>query len=336
MDIKTYGFVKKQTDTSWFGESQCFRHEKEPFAVMEIPVMAAEELLLMSTEEPQEWKERQKNICQELDCAFLLLIWQEQEEERLLFFSRSKRVRALEFLDYLIGEFGLVKGEGNAANGRISSVILKVQTSGEEMKNTTEYFLNKATSYFEDCDCIDAGIFAEQHFSEIETMKRYMKKQIPWAFVKSTDITGEGKFFFMKSLENESGLTVKASEDTYIMIGCRGEVYDIARRKFESTYEATPQALDVFELMLDFLPAVETVPEGEYISLDEIAHLCYPKKGKGIYACELQKRTKVFPVNQAQEYYLGHPGDYMAVRTDDFQDIYIIQREIFLQSYEEA
>ena len=165
-------------------------------------------------------------------------------------------------------------------------------------------------------------------------MQRYQKKKIPWAFVKSTDIVGTGESFHIKSLENESGLMITADEDSYIMIGCRGEIYDIERIKFENTYEVTGGRLDIFEQMLDFLPEVERDSDGQYVSLDEIARLCYPKRGKDIYAKELENRTKVFPATREHEYFLGRPGDYLAIRTDDINDAYIIQGEIFRQTYE--
>lgn len=335
MEFEKYGFTKIQMNNqSLNGNGFCY--EKERLLVIENFNAVGEELTDLLTENRELLTQRQEQFCQEADCDYLLLVWREQEEERLLFFSKSRRVRALEFLDYLIAEFGLVKGDANAASGRISTAILKVQMAGVDLTDTMEYILKMTQSYFEDCDWIEVEAYAEQHFMEVKEMPQYVKKQIPWAYVKSTDVVAEGEAFTMKSLENESGLTVTASADTYIMIGCRGEIYDIARKKFENTYETTEQALDVFEMMLDFLPAVETVPEGIYISLDEIARLCYPKKGKGIYACQLQKRTKVFPLNKNQEYFLGRPGDYMAIRPDDFRDIYIIQRDIFMQTYEEA
>ena len=87
--------------------------------------------------------------------------------------------------------------------------------------------------------------------------------------------------------------------------------------------------------MLEYLPEVELLPDGEYVALDEIAKLCYPKSGNGIYCKELECRTKVFPVNGNDEYYLGNQGDYLAVRLDDSTDLYIIQKEIFGNTYEE-
>ena len=36
------------------------------------------------------------------------------------------------------------------------------------------------------------------------------------------------------------------------------------------------------------------------------------------------------------EYFVGTSGDYLAIRKDDISDIYIIQREIFAQTYEKV
>lgn len=335
MEFEKYDFSRIQFNHQ-INNGIGFRYKEERLVVIEAIDTVAEELVDLLAENRELLTERQEELCRDFDCDFLLLTWKEQEEDRCLFFSNTKRVRALEFLDYLISEFGLVKGDANVASGRIATAILKVQMAGLDLTDTMEFMLKMTQSYFEDCDWIEAGDYAQQHILDIQAMQKYTKKQIPWAYVKSLDVAEEGNKFFIKSLENESGLTITAGADTYIMIGCRGEIYDISRKKFESTYEETDQVLDVFEMMLDFLPAVETIPEGEYISLDETARLCYPKRGKEIYACQLDKRTKVFPVNKNQEYFLGRPGDYMAVRPDDYSDIYIIQREIFSQTYEEV
>jgi len=118
------------------------------------------------------------------------------------------------------------------------------------------------------------------------------------------------------------------------MIGNRGEVYDIKREKFEASYIETNEKLDVFESMLNFIPAVLNVDSGNYESIDELAYMCYPRKGNGIYAKELQKRTKVFGINNNAEYFIGEKGDYLAARVDDVKDVYIIKRDIFQDTYE--
>lgn len=267
--------------------------------------------------------------------SHVLFVWNVQDEVRLVCGSTSKRVRAIEFLDYAIAEFGLVKGDAASASGRISSTILNVQMSAKDITDGMEYMLHTVQAYYEQCQWIDASAYGRAHAEEIVLFSQYIKKHIAWAYVKSTDIVEEGQRFVIKSLENASGLSVQARENVYIMIGCRGEVYDIVREKFERTYDATNEPLDVFEQMMDFMPETQIASTGEYVMLDDKAFLCYPKAGNGIYAKQLEQRTKIFPKDNSGDYYLGRAGDYMAVRVDDIEDVYVIQQDVFVQTYEE-
>lgn len=271
-----------------------------------------------------------------LDCQYMLFVADNKEEIRLFFVSATREIRALEFLDSMIPEFGLVKGGAECAKGQIASAILRVKMANIEISEVTKYFLKQAAEYFAGCDCIEAMEYSQNNREEIMELQRYVKRKEGWAFVKSLDVAEKGSQIRIKTLENESGMILTAQEDAYIMIGCRGEVYDMKRQKFESTYEATKEVLDVFEKMLDFIPAVENLATGEYVSLDELAHICYPKQGAGIYARKLTRRTKIFPAGETREYFYGRPGDYMAIRADDLSDSYIIQGDVFERTYEPA
>lgn len=330
-----FGFIKEK-NIELPGIISTYKYTRESLAIVEVTEDVFHKLssLMMDVKMQREDVLEYRNYMKELKCNFLLLIWHEHEEERLYFMSDSKKVRAMEFIDYLIPEFGLVRGTEKAAGGRISSAILRVRMSENDIETTMEYFLKMSNSYFEDCELIMAADYGIRMEASIKKMERYHKKKIPWAFVKSTDIVEEGEMLRIKSLENESGLLLTADENVYIMIGARGEVYDIEKIKFEKTYDETDGKLDIFEQMLDFLPEVERESDGEFISLDQIAHLCYPKQGLGIYAKELENRTKIFPAIREHEYFLGRPGDYIAIREDDLCDVYIIQGEIFRQTYE--
>ncbi len=310
----------------------CFRYTKEDFVIAEISAVSWERASQQGTHEVEEGYK----LLQLMDCHFLLLIWTQQEEIQLIFFSDNRRVRALEFLDAMLSEYGLVKGGVFCAKAQISSAILQVQMSGMDLNDKMDYFLKMGSAYFEETDWIDAVQYAKEHKKEILSFHRYRKKRKAWAYVKTTDVVEKGQQIWIKSLENESGMKITAADDMYIMIGCRGEIYFIKKEVFERTYEKTEEPLDIFGQMLEFLPEIETVPKGGYISIDEIAHLCYPLQGNGIYACPIDKRTKIFPADGSMEYFLGRPGDYMAIRVDDLSDIYIIQREIFGQTYEIA
>ena len=64
------------------------------------------------------------------DCHYLLLVRHIQEEVQIIAFSDEKRVRAYEFLDYIISDFGLVKGNAHYAYGKVSYIYLGAKQIG--------------------------------------------------------------------------------------------------------------------------------------------------------------------------------------------------------------
>ena len=258
-----------------------------------------------------------------------LLSTPEYYEIRCISTSKSRRVRALEFIDFLFGEYGIESGDEREAYGKISKTILEMYVSEEKIKSPDEYFKSRMEEYFRDVE----EITPDDEFM-IKNMDIYVKKEVPWAFVKSLDVAGEGQCIRVKSIENVSGKVIVPSEDTYIMIGSRGEVYDITKDKFDKTYVKTDEKFDIYEAMTDFIPTAYIEETGECIAIDDIAHKCYPVKGNGIYVKQLKKRSKVFNRYNKDEYFLGREGDYLAIRVDDTQDMYIIKQDIFEDTYE--
>jgi len=248
--------------------------------------------------------------------------------------SSSPRVKAVEFLDYLFHSYGVMKGDAGYAQGKIPSVLLSVEMEDYDLDSPEAFFMMRGEGYFAECESVDAGTYAQDHPENISRMKQYIKKPISWAYVKSLDIAPEGTLLCIKSLENETGVRFRAEKDSYVMIGCLGEVYQIKKEKFESTYEDGGTKLDIFQTFFDFIPAVELPEKGEQFPIDEMANLCFPKPGSGIYAEMLTRRTRVYD-REGSDYFVGNPGDYMAIRSDDRTDIYIIQQEVFHRTYEE-
>ena len=83
----------------------------------------------------------------------------------------------------------------------------------------------------------------------------------------------------------------------------------------------------------EYSPRVTDIVTGARMSLLPYAKACIASGGAGIYARELDHRVKVFTAWDPDKYYLGVPGDYLAVRVDDPSDIYVIARDIFLKTY---
>lgn len=277
---------------------------------------SAEELLLSSAKE------------------YLLLLYEAPYQVQLMMLSGSPKLRAREFMEFLLAEFGLVKGDAKKSTGVISLPILKSKMADTETECIQSYFENKAAEYFTMTDCVESVEFARSQEAYIRNLPQYQKQKTKWAMVKSTDIVAPGQRFIVKSLENESGYSVTAQEDTYIMIGCRGEIYHIYADKFASTYDISDEKFDIFEEMVDYIPEVRIYPSGEYMGIDEIAKICYPKQDKRIYAKQLEKRTKVYPGDGTGEYFMGREGDFLVFRGDDIADSYIIQREVMERTYE--
>lgn len=273
--------------------------------------------------------EKETNICS--------LFWTKQNENILIsFYSSIKEIQALEFMDYLVHNYVIVRGNAVKAQAVLDAVFLQAMQMELE-ENTIEDLLEKITeNYFTECTCIYAEEFVRENKDAILEMESFTKKRIPWAYVKTTDVLQAGEKFYLKSLENQSRIIIEASEDIYIMIGQHGEIYHMNREKFEKTYEASEEYLDIFEKMLDYIPEIQRCDDGEFVSLDETAHLCYPKTSGGVFAIPLTGRTKVFNPYNNGEYFLGQKGDYMIIRKDDWQDIYVIQKDIFQESYEKG
>lgn len=248
------------------------------------------------------------------------------------FQSAIKSVRALEYMDFLLDDCGMVKGDGNLATGLISNTLMNMLVSKNDVSSVEEYLIKKTNEYYEECVWIYASQFDAKAFAN--ELKEYRKKQVPWAYVKTTWIGNPGEEILFKTLENESGVHVSIADDVYMMVGCRGEVYHIDAKKFANTYVETEENLDVFKQMLDFIPEIQMVESGEFISLDEKAKICYANPANTILAMPLGKYTKVFYGEHEEDYFVGRPGDYLVVRKDDLHDVYIIKNNVFLQTYE--
>jgi len=248
-------------------------------------------------------------------------------------FSSIKSVRAKELCGFLLGDFGLVKGDANKASTSVPALAARLLRTDNGSGNIADYLSQKVKEYYEDCVHIDLRT-TEGYRGDFDENARYKKKDVQWAVVKSEDIAPCGTQIRFKTLENESGHVIEAGIDKYIMIGIDGETYDIDKVKFEHTYELTGERLDIFTQMFKLIPEVKIAGSNDYICLEEKALMCRPKGQNVILAQRLEKRAKVYYKDGEGDYYLGKAGDVLACRADDRNDIYVIQGDIFETTYE--
>lgn len=178
--------------------------------------------------------------------------------------------------------------------------------------------------YFDDVEIIHAKDY------EIDTteMIRCQKRKLPLGFVKAADLFEPGSTVCVRTLEGDLDVTI--SEDIYIMIGIKGEIYPNKREKFKQSYQVQEEP---YHFEGEYEPIIKDAVEGKNISLIPYASTCIPTRETYIYVKQLDHRVKVFTEWDKEKYMLGQEGDYLAVREDDKHDIYVIEQSIFEKTY---
>lgn len=246
------------------------------------------------------------------------------------FSARScvKEVHADDMAAFIAEGMGSGGGHLEKAGGFIKKSVFEEQYPGM----TFGGFLNKRMDqYFNTCTVI----YAKDYDISLDGMKEYVKKSVPRGFVKAGDVLPIGTPITVRTLEGDADMIV--DEDTIIMIGIKGEVYPTTYDKFMNSYEVLDANYLDYELMRKpvYLPTIHNRLDGSVIELSEYAKICIADGGTRIYAKPSDKRLKIFTRWNEDCYYAGKIGDYIVVRCDDMKDIYIVEKDIFAETYEE-
>ena len=240
--------------------------------------------------------------------------------------SCIKEVKASELASYLTEGFGGGGGHLTKAGGLLKKELIEdagIDYTDEGIENLLR---SRMRRYFSDSEIIYAGNYTV----DMSTMTHYQKREIPVGYVKATDLAEAGTKVMIRTLEGD--VDVMVEDNLYIILGIDGEIYPCRESRFLSTYRLDSEA---YQYPGDYPPAVVNTITGDRLELLPFARKCIALGGGGIYAREIDHRVKVFTSWDPDKYYLGVPGDYLAVRADDLSDVYIIAKDIFYRSYEE-
>ena len=229
--------------------------------------------------------------------------------------SCSNQINASEFVKYITENIGNGGGHADKAGGMITD-----SSSGIPVP---EIIRQKIISYFKDTDILRAS--KDNH---ITGLAPYIKQSVTLGYIPSLDIVPEGTEILIRMLEADT--TLKASADTYIMVGISGEVYPINKTVFEQKYVPCDELPDMDQ---EYPPAVIDSVNNIRIPLADRIKGCTSAGGSKILAKQLIRYTKVFTLWDPDHYLYGRPGDYLAMSVNDSKDIYIVRRDIFEKTY---
>lgn len=239
--------------------------------------------------------------------------------------SCVKETKAGELAQFITENVGSGGGHLEKAGGFIQHGMLeKACESYGKQRDAGSFLLHKMNDYFENTEVLSAAACE----IDLSDMLPYKKRRIPVAYVKAAEQFLPGIKISVRTLEGD--LDVLIEEDTYIMIGIKGEVYPIKRDKFYHSYQPSEEP---YCFAGEYAPTVRDTRDGTSISLIPYAKSCISMGESHIYAKKLNHRVKIFTEWDSEKYMLGREGDYLAVRRDDLHDIYIIEETIFESTY---
>lgn len=242
--------------------------------------------------------------------------------------SCVKEVNASELASYVTEGIGSGGGHYEKAGGFVSK---KLFSSMEHCLHAEAYFNNRMHEYFDSYKLI----YAKDYEADITDMKMYQKKKLPVGYVNLWEVLPVGTPITIRTLEGDIEIVVE--EDLVVIIGIKGEVYPNRLEKFNRSYTKSEEPYS-YEANTDaaYIPAIKVRDTGAHLLLTDYAKTCISSGSVNIYAKPIDSYVKVFTAWDKDKYMVGKPGDYLAVRTDDYHDVYIVEKAIFGKTYMEV
>ena len=190
-----------------------------------------------------------------------------------------------------------------------------------------QFLRMKLTKYSGECEILRAGVDK----ISTEGLHRYKKKRVPVGVVFCKDFVTANTPILVRTLEGD--IEINANADTCIMIGVSGSIVPTTMTRFKENYDMASAKSKVSS---EYRPTLKNLRSGETFDLVEHIRSCINKGTEYVYMKPITTSVKIFTVWDANNYVRGTEGDYIAIRENDLSDFYIVEKELFTQTYEPA
>ncbi len=241
--------------------------------------------------------------------------------------SCVKEANANEMAAFLTEEIGTGGGHYVKAGGFITTRLYGEKYPGLSVET---YFRSRMVEYFR----LYTIITADDVKPDVSTMKRYRRRKEAVCYIKGTDVAKAGSKI---SLRTQEGIIDReVAEDTYFSLEQNGFVCMMTEQFFFYHYTVTEGKVpENFCDAIEYIPTIRNLTDGVTYRMTDYAAVCVPSDNFQVFVRPLDKYVKVFPREDDKRYLVGMPGDYLVVRVENLQDIYIEPGSNFLSRYEE-
>lgn len=241
--------------------------------------------------------------------------------------SCIKEVNASELAAYLAQDIGSGGGHAEKAGGFIS---MKLYEQNFPTMHSDGYFNNRMTKYFDNHDII----YGAEYEADVSDMQQYKRRPLVEGCVRVDQVFPAGTPITVRTMNGD--IDMKADEDSYVVIGRKGEVRAYTGEHFHRTYKQTDRLFCTEDCShkQDYVPVMKNQIDGSTRVIADCAFICQPIKELHVYARPIEKAVKVFSKWNEDKYKLGNIGDYLIVRSDDLHDISVVSKENFETGYE--
>ena len=241
--------------------------------------------------------------------------------------SCIREVNASELSDYLSEGIGSGGGHVEKAGGYIS---MKLYEEKYPTLHSEAYFNNRMTQYFDNFEIV----YAKERKFPVTEGKKYRRRKELLACLEAADLAELGN---VVSIRTEDGtMDIDTRQDRYFTLERTGELHPVPAERFHRILELCELPLpEEYCSHMGYIPRVKDGRDGSNHLLTEYVRMSMPADAFCIYALELKRGVKIFPIWDEDTYMTGRAGDYLVASEDDLHNMFIEPAQNLLNNFEE-